>query len=49
MVPEYQDASIRELIVGHYRIMYRIQGNRVGIAVIAHADRDLLRKLSSTP
>jgi len=49
MVPEYKDASIRELIVGHYRIVYGIQGNRVGIAAIAHASRDLLRKLSSTP
>ncbi len=49
MVPEYQDTSIRELIVGHYRIVYRIQENRVGIAAIAHASRDLLRKLSSMP
>jgi len=49
MVPEYQDASIRELIVGHYRVAYSIQVNRVGIVAIAHASRDLLRKLSSTP
>ncbi|BFU90857.1 MAG: hypothetical protein NTAFB01_20440 [Nitrospira sp.] len=28
MVPEYQNTSIRELIVGHYRIVYRIQGDR---------------------
>ena len=49
MVPEYQDASVRELIVGHYRIVYRLQGSRVGIAAIAHASRDLLRKLPSAP
>lgn len=49
IVPEYQDASVRELIVGNYRIVYRIQGNRIGIAAIAHASRDLLRKLPSAP
>ena len=49
MVPEYQDASVRELIVGNYRIVYRIQGNRIGIAAIAHASRELLRKLPSAP
>jgi addiction module RelE/StbE family toxin len=47
MVPEYQDASVRELIVGNYRIVYRIQGSRIGIAAIAHASRELLRKLPS--
>lgn len=49
IVPEYQDANVRELIVGNYRIIYKIQGNRVGIAAIAHASRDLLRKLPSAP
>ena len=49
VVPEYQDTSVRELIVGHYRIVYRIHGNLIGIAAIAHASRDLLRKLPSAP
>lgn len=49
IVPEYQDTNVRELIVGNYRVVYRIQGNRIGIAAIAHASRDLLRKLPSAP
>ena len=49
VVPEYQDTSVRELIVGHYRIVYRIHGNLIGLAAIAHASRDLLRKLPSAP
>lgn len=49
IVPEYQDPDIRELIVGHYRVVYRLHGSRIGIAAIAHASRDLLRKLSSEP
>jgi addiction module RelE/StbE family toxin len=49
IVPEYEDVSVRELIVGNYRVVYRIQGKRIGIVAIAHASRDLLRKLSSAP
>lgn len=49
IVPEYQDAGVRELIVGNYRIVYKLHGNHVGIAAIAHASRDLLRKLTSAP
>lgn len=49
MVPEYHNASVRELIVGNYRIVYKIQGSRIGIAAIAHASRELLRKLPSAP
>jgi plasmid stabilization system protein ParE len=49
IVPEYQDTNVRELIVGNYRVVYRIQGNHIGIAAIAHASRDLLRKLPSAP
>lgn len=49
IVPEYQDTNVRELIVGNYRVVYRIQGDHIGIAAIAHASRDLLRKLPSAP
>ena len=31
------------------RIVYKIQGSRIGIAAIAHASRELLRKLPSAP
>lgn len=31
------------------KMIEQMPGNRVGIAAIAHASRDLLRKLSSKP
>jgi toxin ParE1/3/4 len=49
IVPEYQDANVRELIVGNYRIVYKIRGSRIGIAAIAHASRELLKKLPYAP
>lgn len=49
IVPEYEDPTIRELIVGNYRVVYRFQRLRVGIVAIVHASRDLLRRLPSAP
>ncbi len=49
IVPEYQDANVRELIVGNYRIVYKIRGSHIGIAAIAHASRELLKKLPQAP
>jgi len=31
VVPEYADETVRELIVGNYRVIYRVRGQRVGI------------------
>lgn len=45
IVPEYQDPALRELLVGHYRVIYRVQGDTVGILALIHASRDLLRHL----
>jgi toxin ParE1/3/4 len=49
VVPEYEDATIRELIVGNYRIVYRVRRQRVGIVAIVHGSRDLLRRLPDAP
>lgn len=49
VVPEYKDRTIRELIVGNYRVVYRIHGRRVGILAIVHGSRDLLRRLPRGP
>ena len=49
IVPEYADSSLRELIVGNYRLVYRLRAQRIGLVAIAHASRDLLRKLPSSP
>jgi len=45
MVPEFAIKSIRELIVGNYRIIYRIKNkNQVVILRIYHVARRLKRK-----
>ena len=35
-VPEFDDENVRELIVYSYRIIYRLQGDKVVIAAIIH-------------
>jgi addiction module RelE/StbE family toxin len=49
VVPEYEDETIRELIVGSYRLVYRVRGRRIGIVAVVHASRDLLRKMAGEP
>lgn len=49
MVPEYRDPSLRELIVGNYRVVCRVRGERVGIVAIVHGSRKLLGKLPEQP
>ena len=49
IVPEYEDETIRELIIGNYRVIYRVRRQRVGILAIIHGSRDLLRRLSGEP
>ena len=44
-VPEFADASLRELIVFSYRVIYKVNRSRVGIVAIVHGSRDLLRRL----
>jgi toxin ParE1/3/4 len=40
-VPEFDDESIRELIVYSYRIIYRLQEDEVVIAAVIHGKRIL--------
>jgi toxin ParE1/3/4 len=49
MVPDYQDEAIRELIVGDYRVVYRIVGDEVRIIAVVHGSRDLMRHLPDGP
>ncbi len=49
VVPEYEDETIRELIVGNYRIVYRLRRQRVGIVAVVYGSRDLLRRLGREP
>jgi plasmid stabilization system protein ParE len=39
IVPEYQNPSLRERIVGKYRIVYRLGDNLIEVVRIAHASR----------
>lgn len=41
VVPEYGDTAIRELFVGRYRLIYRIDGQAVTIIAFVHGARDL--------
>ena len=42
MIPELQIESRRELIVGNYRIMYRVFDDTCEILMILHMKRDVL-------
>jgi toxin ParE1/3/4 len=39
MVPELRRADVRELLVGNYRIVYRVETRRVAILTVRHLRR----------
>ena len=41
VVPEYSEASIRELLVYPYRVLYRIGASRVEVLSVVHGARQL--------
>ncbi len=49
VVPEYGDESLREIVVGNYRVVYRLRAALVGIVAVVHASRDLLRRRGLDP
>ena len=40
-VPEYQQANVREVFVGSYRLIYRILPETISIIAFVHSARDL--------
>ena len=42
-VPESEDPSMRELLVGNYRLVYEVDGSRVRIVAFLHGARDFAR------
>jgi len=40
IIPELADASCREIIVGSYRVMYRLEADQVWITGVVHGARD---------
>lgn len=39
IVPEIGDPDIREVLVGSYRVIYRLRGEEVGIVTVLHGAR----------
>ena len=44
LVPEAEQENIRELLFHHYRIIYRVEEERILILAVIHGSRDLSRK-----
>jgi plasmid stabilization system protein ParE len=38
-VPEFDNENMRELLVYNYRVLYRLEGDRVVIAAVIHGKR----------
>ena len=45
VVPEFELESIREILVGPYRVIYRIDGDNCFIIAVIHGSRDLSRRI----
>ncbi len=41
MIPEAEDRSLREIIVQGYRVMYRLEVDRVLILAVMHGSRNV--------
>ncbi len=41
MIPEAEDKTLREIIVQGYRIMYRLEPDRVLVLAVMHGSRDV--------
>lgn len=44
LVPEAGEENIRELLFQNYRIIYRIEGERILVLTVIHCGRDLSQK-----
>jgi plasmid stabilization system protein ParE len=49
VVPEYGRDSLRELIIGPYRVVYEIDEDEVGVIAVVHGSRDLFSVLGYDP
>lgn len=43
VTPEGENPGIRELLLGSYRIIYRVHENKIQILAVIHGSRDLSR------
>lgn len=44
MVPEWQQRSVREVIVGAYRVIYRLRRQQVEVLTVIHGAQILPRR-----
>jgi plasmid stabilization system protein ParE len=44
VVPEYDDEAVREVMVGNYRLMYRLWSEDVEIVAVIHGARLIQEK-----
>jgi toxin ParE1/3/4 len=44
VVPEYSDPSLREIIEGDYRLIYRIKDEKVYVQSVRHTRQELRKK-----
>jgi addiction module RelE/StbE family toxin len=49
MVPEFRDATIRELIEGPYRLIYLVGGPTLYVLAVIHGARTLTTELMEDP
>jgi plasmid stabilization system protein ParE len=45
IVPEFCDTTIREIIHGSYRTIYKIDESRCFVVSVIHASRDIIRHI----
>jgi len=43
VVPEFERDSLREILVGNYRIIYEVRGSDCLVVAVVHGSRDLTR------
>ena len=46
IVPEFCDTTIREIIHGSYRVIYKTDDSKCFVVAIIHASRDIIRHLT---
>jgi plasmid stabilization system protein ParE len=49
VVPELEQASVREVFVHRYRLVYRVEPERIAVLALVHGARDFHRAWRSTP
>jgi toxin ParE1/3/4 len=49
IVPDYQDDTVRELVIDGYRLVYLFEFEEVEVVAILHGSRDVVARLGDDP